>query len=131
MFVADPDDPVRWRLTANLRCRAVWDREGKIPSNVPPYPFGPSVGPGHKEAYGWNWDYHTNGAEGGWKYIQMLEKDSPTGLTPRYPYRTFTEMFCGRGCHPDDLCLEGEIGTHGIPADSQSISSASNSDAIQ
>ncbi len=111
MFVPDPDDPVRWRLTVSLRDRSVWDRSGRIPREPAPPPFsygGPSAGPGGSEAYGWNWDYHVNGNEGGWAYILMKDKDSPTGFMPRYPYRKFKKLFCAGNCHPDDLCLEGQ-----------------------
>ena len=143
MFVADPDDPVRWRLGVNLRCREVWDREGKLPDadlQPPPYPDGPSAsmpGGSGKESIGWNWDYHTDGARGSWQYIQMLDDQpyilkiglGPAGVRPRYPYRKFAGMFCESNCHPDDLCLENLIGEHAEPQNIHSSNSVSSSHA--
>ena len=139
-FAPDIRNPRRWRLGCILKCRQVPESKGTYPEDCRVAQY----------AVGWNHDYKrrflvtddgtpdvTQDPNGdlGWWFIMMRDEQAsvyarltphglcPIGLAPRYPYTTFSDIFCrdtldvcDQAEHPAGLCNEG-----GASSSSQSL----------
>ena len=107
-YAPDVDNPRRWQLSCVLKCR-------QIPGVCGPYPSDCSSA---KYPVGWNHDYKKGVKSGafGWQFIMMHmpgnwtskmaetpHGNCPKPMVPRYPYMTFSQMFCGA----NEDCLTG------------------------